>query len=78
MMEAELAEVRRAGGPPMRLRKSPAQFPRASDKRPSGQMARFTVFQLPGTQNENNAKAISAVDPSPATIISTVNRRPSS
>jgi hypothetical protein len=28
-------------------------------------MARFTVFQLPGTQNENNATANSAVDPCP-------------
>ena len=53
-------------------------FPRAPGKRTSGQMERFTVFQLPGTQNENNATAISAGDPSPATIISTVNRWPSS
>ena len=77
-MEADLAAARRVGDPPMRLRKSPAQIPRATSKRTSGQMARFTVFQLPGTQNENNATAISAIDPSPATIISTLNRRPSS
>jgi hypothetical protein len=36
------------------------------------------VFQLPGTQNENNATANSAADPSPATIIRTVIRPPSS
>jgi len=77
-MEANLAAALRAGGPPMRLRKSRAQFPHAPRKRTSGQMERFTVFQLPGTQNENNATASSAGDPSPATIISTVNRRPSS
>ena len=42
-MEADLAAARRAGGPPMRLRKSPTQFPRAPGKRTNGQMARRTT-----------------------------------
>ena len=45
-MDADLAAARREGGPPMRLRTSPAQFPRATGKRTSGQMARFRKFQL--------------------------------
>ena len=44
----------------MRLRKGPGPFPRAPDKRISGQMARFTVFQKkkPGQLRANRAAHI--------------------
>ena len=67
------AAIRDGAGRPCVYARAPAHF---SARRANAPVAKWRVSGV--TQNENNETANSAVDPSLATIISTVNRRPSS